>query len=1102
MQASGAETSNFSAASNTQSVTIGQATPTITWSNPADISYGTALGATQLNATATPAGGSFSFTPAKGVALGAGTGQTLSVTYTPADPNYAPATKTVTINVSKATPYITAWPIASAIIVGQPLAYSTLSGGAANVVGKFDWTTPTTQLTSIGTANQSVTFTPTDTNNFNSVNGSASVTVRSYEISASVSGGNGTITPASKGVMPGDSQTLTIAPAAGYLPLSLFDTSSDVTGSLVAQANGTYTYTLTNVTADHSISVSFGAVMSVTAKVAGSNGTIAPTQANVPASGSSTIILRPATGYMIDTIVDSADSGTLTDNGDGSFTYTLTNITSNRAVKVKFKADLSQSGQSLTTAEVMPASNVGVTIGNDASFVFDTITNAGNVTVNAITPVSLPANFSIGYQPISSALYEITTPPFTGNATVCLTYNINDLTIPANESQLQLFHYNTGTSTWENLHAIVDTTAKTICGVTTSFSPFVVAEITTTGPSTASYTVTPFVAGGKGGSITPNTPQTVTGGGSISFQFNPDPGYKLAFITVGAVTVSPTATSYTFDNISADVNVTATFVPDYHAITAIVTTVPGTSTGGKVGTTSTLVLDGNDYFLNVWPAHGYTVTANLDGADVTAQVIANGGYQFTGVTADHNLAVTFTANPTYTITTSAGTGGSISPSGPVQLLGSTSQTFSITPAAGYAIQNVTVGGNSIGTASNYTFANVQADGSISATFTDHFTVTTSATNGSITPGGTVGVGGSFPINLATSRQYKLNRLLVNGNDVTTNVTNGNYTISNIMADQTVQASFTPVYWTLSASAGPGGSVGTTSTLVMDGGSYLVSVTSKPGYMVTGALLDGTTDVTAQVKNNAGYQFTDVTADHTLTVTFAAIPAYAVTAAVTGGNGTITPAGTTDVVSGSNQTYSFTPNAGYAIGTVSVDGTPVGAPGFYTFTNVTGPHTISVTFANAVTLTTSASNGSISVNGTLSTGTVSVGTGTSPVLTVTPNAHYKLYRLMVGSSNVTTKVVSDSYTINNIAANTSVSASFTPIYWTLTGSAGANGKIGVSSTQVMDGNNYFVSITPNSGYKIASVTDNGTDVTSQLSGGGFTVTNMTMSHAISATFVTK
>jgi len=76
----------------------GPSATTITWANPADITLGTALGSTQLNAAAS-APGTLAYTPPAGTVLGAGS-HTLFVVFTPADPSaYGPATAAVTINV-------------------------------------------------------------------------------------------------------------------------------------------------------------------------------------------------------------------------------------------------------------------------------------------------------------------------------------------------------------------------------------------------------------------------------------------------------------------------------------------------------------------------------------------------------------------------------------------------------------------------------------------------------------------------------------------------------------------------------------------------------------------------------------------------------------------------------------------------------------------------------------------------------------------------------------------------------------------------------------------------------------------------------------------
>jgi hypothetical protein len=78
--------------------------------------------------------------------------------------------------VNLGTPVVTTWPTASPINFGQTLASSTLSGGTASVAGTFSWTTPST-APPLGTAPQSVTFTPTNTTDYNNVTGTASVTV-------------------------------------------------------------------------------------------------------------------------------------------------------------------------------------------------------------------------------------------------------------------------------------------------------------------------------------------------------------------------------------------------------------------------------------------------------------------------------------------------------------------------------------------------------------------------------------------------------------------------------------------------------------------------------------------------------------------------------------------------------------------------------------------------------------------------------------------------------------------------------------------------------------------------------------------------------------
>ena len=119
---------SFAPASTTTTLTVTQATPTVTWATPADITFGTALGSAQLDATASVPG-SFAYTPAAGTLLSAGQGQALSATFTPTDAtDYTTAPGSTTINVLTATPTFS---MLSAPTITYGTATTTLSGQIA-----------------------------------------------------------------------------------------------------------------------------------------------------------------------------------------------------------------------------------------------------------------------------------------------------------------------------------------------------------------------------------------------------------------------------------------------------------------------------------------------------------------------------------------------------------------------------------------------------------------------------------------------------------------------------------------------------------------------------------------------------------------------------------------------------------------------------------------------------------------------------------------------------------------------------------------------------------------------------------------------------------
>jgi YVTN family beta-propeller protein len=154
---------------------IGKTAPTIIWSNPTDIVYGTALSSKQLNAIASVPG-KFVYTPPSGTVLNAGQQQILNTTFTPTDNiNYTQAKVTVSITVTKATPTIT-WKNPAYIVYGTVLSSAQLDA-TASVPGTFVYTPPLGTAFSTGTHTLTTCFKPTDTVDYTTASATASINV-------------------------------------------------------------------------------------------------------------------------------------------------------------------------------------------------------------------------------------------------------------------------------------------------------------------------------------------------------------------------------------------------------------------------------------------------------------------------------------------------------------------------------------------------------------------------------------------------------------------------------------------------------------------------------------------------------------------------------------------------------------------------------------------------------------------------------------------------------------------------------------------------------------------------------------------------------------
>jgi hypothetical protein len=185
----------YASATGTVSLTVvqpQQQTPVITWATPASVPVGTALSATQLDATAAAPGssaalsGTFTYTPAAGTVESKVGTQTLSVTFTPTDTiDYTTASATVSLVVTQAAPAIT-WATPAAVSIDTFLsatqlnATATAPGGTTALPGTFTYSPAAgSELTSAGNQTLSVTFTPTDATDYSSATATVTLAVNS-----------------------------------------------------------------------------------------------------------------------------------------------------------------------------------------------------------------------------------------------------------------------------------------------------------------------------------------------------------------------------------------------------------------------------------------------------------------------------------------------------------------------------------------------------------------------------------------------------------------------------------------------------------------------------------------------------------------------------------------------------------------------------------------------------------------------------------------------------------------------------------------------------------------------------------------------------------
>jgi uncharacterized delta-60 repeat protein len=396
----------------------------------------------------------------------------------------------------------------------------------------------------------------------------------------------------------------------------------------------------------------------------------------------------------------------------------------------------------------------------------------------------------------------------------------------------------------------------------------------------APFIITASTGTAGGGSISPSGDVSVLGGASQKFTFTPDAGNRIADVVVDSVSKGA-LTSYTFTNVTAAHGIIVTFEQDVYTITATMTNYDYSTPGN-----GSITVNGSapPATVNAGASITYTITPNAGYVvySVLVDGVQQGGvtsYTFSDVSANHTIDA-YVRPITYTVTTSAGAGGSITPVGTSTFNIHTNPIFAITPNAGYSVTDVKVDGGSVGAVANYTFTDITRNHTIAATFALNGGITITATagsNGSITPSGDISVaaGAKQKFTFTPDPGYRVKEVVVDTDPPKSGLTS--YTFTNVQTPHTISVSFEPDVYSINLTAAAGGSVTVTGTAITPtlpvtvNGGESSTITVSPGASVTITVTAGSlrnlNDNGAVYKNITTYTLTNIRKDHTINVYF-------------------------------------------------------------------------------------------------------------------------------------------------------------------------------------------------------------------------------------------
>ena len=541
------------------------------------------------------------------------------------------------------------------------------------------------------------------------------------------------------------------------------------------------------------------------------------------------------------------------------------------------------------------------------------------------------------------------------------------------------------------------------------------------------------------------------------------------------------------------------------------------------GDTSVVVGSSVQYVIRL--SAGYMVTAwTIDGTSIDLADIfdaQNNCYivSFTDIAANHTIDITLVQTG-YAITVVSNNGGYTSEIGTIVVDYASNKDIVITPDAHYHVASIKLDGVEILgdlTIDNgsyvVTVTNVVSDRLLEVEFMLDSVfvelVINNTTGGYVVPSHSVtllyGQTQSYEINVYPDyvlAEVKINNVeIVDLDSIKVNLRKYVYTFDSVTEDQKIEITFAREKYTIQNSASQGGSI-SANTLVNYNEEYKCYITPEANYEIASVSVNGVDiDLDTLDYDEGGYfvVFNNVKQNYIIRVTFK-LQTFTITVNIENeAYGNVEYAKNV-VEYGKSVTFNITPNAGYIVASVKVDGVAQANVNTYVFSSVVSDHTIDIKFAKATyrveTFVTSGEDTGYVVAPS------TVNYGADLVIQLYPSDHYVIGALTINGKDITDlSDITDSIVIEDVDDDYILEITFVFTHYDITIEESAGGII-LGDTKANAGDNKLYEIVPNDGYTFSKLYVNGVEVVVTNDNGRYfyEITNINDDYVISAEYV--